>query len=298
MISVLIPIYNYNVFDLVKEIHNQLTTCKYPFEIICFEDGSSQDFINQNSIVKKLSNTSIIISKSNNGRIKSRQILAEQATYDWLLFLDADVLPKQSDFILKYIDFINLEFESVFGGICYHKQKPEAQYILRWKYGINKEEIKAEIRKRNTYKHIVSANMFIKKTLFISINSKIEFNGYGMDNYFASLLREQKINIDHIDNEVYHLGIEKSEVYLEKKESAIINLLMLYNEHKIDNLENDLFSLFIILKRYQLHYLFSVFYKFFKSLMKQNLLGKHPSILLLQLYRITFMCNTSLKKNL
>lgn len=298
MVSVLIPIYNYDVSDLVNEVHKQLINSRIPFEIFCLEDGSDEDFVNQNSRIKNLSDTTMLISESNHGRIKSRQILCEHAKYNWLLFLDADVMPISSVFISNYIYLIDSKYEAVFGGISYHKKKPEKSHILRWKYGILHEEVNAEKRKINKYKHIVSANMLIKKELFKLTNSKIEYDGYGLDNYFAALLMEQKIDIQHINNEVYHLGIEKSEVYLKKKECAVINLLKLYEEHKIISNENNLFSLFAFLKSLKLHYIFSVFYKIFKSPMKNNLLGNHPSIALLQFYRITFMCNTYLESKL
>lgn len=298
MISVLIPIYNYNVLGLVNEIHDQLMDCKIPFEIICLDDGSDDHFVKENTEIKNHSNTSLIVSRSNQGRIKSRQILSEQAKYNWLLYLDSDVMPKHEVFMSNYLKFVNSKYEAVFGGICYKRNKPEKDYILRWKYGIFKEEKNAETRNKNKYKNIVSANMLIKKELFKSINSKIEFEGYGLDNYFSALMKEMNTIPYHIDNEVIHLGIEKSEVYLIKTEKAVINLIKLYKEHKIEAKENDLFSFFVMLKRFQLHYIFSAFFSFFKSAMKKNLIGKHPSISLLQLYKISFMCNRYLSKSI
>ena len=298
MISVLIPIYNYSVVDLVKELHKQLKDCKIPFEIICLEDGSDDDFVKQNEVINEFSNTSLIVSESNNGRIKSRQILSEQAKYDWLLFLDSDVLPKHKDFIYEYLKFVNSKNESVFGGICYNRKKPEKDFILRWKYGISKEEVNAERRNKNKYKNIVSANMLIKKDLFNSINSKIELEGYGLDNYFSALMKEMNTIPLHVDNEVIHLGVEKSDVYLKKIETAVLNLLKLYRDYKLINHENNLYAFFVVLKRLRLHFMFSALYACFKSLMKRNLLSEHPSISILQLYKISLMCNTYFNKSI
>ena len=135
MISVLIPIYNYNVLGLLNEIHDQLMDCKIPFEIICLDDGSDDDFVKQNNEIKNHSNTSLIVSRSNQGRIKSRQILSEHSKFEWLLFLDSDVMPKHKDFISKYLNFINSKYEVVYGGFIYNKFQPEKDKILRWKYG-------------------------------------------------------------------------------------------------------------------------------------------------------------------
>ena len=43
MISVLIPTYNYNVNNLVNNVHKQLVISHIPFEIICLDDCSNID---------------------------------------------------------------------------------------------------------------------------------------------------------------------------------------------------------------------------------------------------------------
>jgi len=173
MISVLIPIYNYYVVDLVNEIHKQLIQSQQPFEIICLEDGSNSDFIKQNTSIKNLSNTSLIISKSNNGRIQSRKKLSEQAKYDWLLFLDSDVIPKSQDFIFNYLRLINLKYDVIYGGFSYHNLSPTEHKILRWRYGHQKEQKDSKIRNHKPYKLTISANFLIKKSVFKLISNKM-----------------------------------------------------------------------------------------------------------------------------
>lgn len=289
MLSVLIPTYNYDVSKLIATIHSQLIKSRIVFEIIVLEDGSTSE-INTN---KTLSNTSIIINPNNIGRVKARQDLARQAKYEWLLFLDADVLPKSEQFILNYINATVLEYDAFFGGFAYYKNKPEQSFVLRWKYGQTKEQIPASTRNQSPYKVIISANYLIKKVVFNTVNTKIEDNkGYGFDNYFGALLQDNNAKIWHLDNEVYHLGIEKSELYLKKKEQAALTLIHFYKTEGFNNHSNDLLRLFTILNRLKLVWFFSLFYKIFKSIMKKNLLSNSPSIKILQLYRISFMCNT------
>ncbi|WP_055448198.1 glycosyltransferase family 2 protein [Lacinutrix mariniflava] len=288
MLSVLIPTYNYNVSKLIATIHSQLITSSVAFEIIVLEDGSTSKINSSNA----LSNTQIIENTTNIGRVKARQALALKAKYDWLLFLDADVTPKSDKFISNYIDAIALEYDAYFGGFAYYKNKPEHSYILRWKYGKTKEQIPASTRNKLPYKVIISANYLIKKSVFNSVNSKIEDNkGYGFDNYFGALLQNNKVKVRHIDNEVYHLGIEKSEVYLKKKEQAALTLIHFYKTEGFNNHSNDLLQLFSKLYQLNLVWLFSLLYKFLKNSMKKNLLSISPSITILQLYRISFMCN-------
>lgn len=290
MISVLIPVYNYKVVALVTTIHTQLQLCNVPFEIICLDDASSSDIVKENYGITTLEFTSYIKSNENIGRTYARQSLAEKAKYEWLLFLDADVLPKSDLFISNYIARTDLEYDTFYGGFAYHEEPPTSNYRLRWKYGKTHEQISAKERNKRPYKVIISANFMIKKSVFKAINSQIEQKGYGFDNFFAALLKMKNIKVFHLDNEVFHLGIETSEAYLHKKEKAAETLLKLHRANKIENHQNDLLHLFIKLKRYKLHSIFSVVYKVFKKPIQNNLYSANPSMKLLQLYRISYLC--------
>ncbi|MDG1714109.1 glycosyltransferase family 2 protein [Lacinutrix sp.] len=287
MLSVLIPTYNYDISKLVAAIHAQLTNCAIAFEIIILEDGSTLKLNSSHN----LDYTKVIKNTQNIGRVKARQDLALKAKYDWLLFLDADVFPKSKQFIYNYIKAMSHDYEAFFGGFAYHDDKPEQSFILRWKYGQTKEQIPASTRNKSPYKVIISANYLIKKEVFSAVNTKIEdTKGYGFDNYFGALLQDNNAKVWHIDNEVYHLGIEKSESYLQKKEQAALTLIHFYKTEGFNNHSNDLLRLFRKLNNFKLAWLFSLFYKFFNSNMKKNLLSNSPSVKILQLYRISFMC--------
>lgn len=286
MLSILIPTYNYDVSELVKNVSLQLESRNVVFEIIVFEDGSN---INLNTNLQQR-NTRVLTNKTNIGRVKARQFLAEHANYNWLLFLDADVIPKSASFISNYLKATTYGYNAIFGGFAYHSDKPSQERLLRWKYGKTKEQIPAVSRNKKPYKVIISANYLIKKSTFNSVNSKMIHKGYGYDYYFGALLKQQQIKVLHIDNEVYHLGIEKSEDYLNKKEEAAETLLKLSQENAVTIHDNDLLKLFTFLKRYQLVWFFSVFYKMFRNWMRINLIGNNPSINLLQVYKITYMC--------
>lgn len=286
----MIPVYNYNVVTLVTTIHTQLQLCNIPFEIIGLDDASSSEITNKNNSISNLEFTKYIKSKENLGRTNARQFLAKKANYEWLLFLDADVMPKSELFISHYLKCIDSNYDAVYGGFAYHETVPDSNFRLRWKYGKTHEQISASERNKRPYKVIISANFMIKKSVFIDVNSQIEQKGYGFDNFFAALLKMKNIKVFHIDNEVYHLGIESSEVYLRKKENAADTLLSLYKSNKIGNHQNDLLYLFVTLKRYKLNHLFSKLYKIFRKPLQNNLLSSNPSMKLLQLYRISYMC--------
>lgn len=290
MLSVLIPVYNYDIRELVNTIHKQLLASQVPFEIICIDDASEKQKTTINSEMGKLSHTTYTISESNFGRVATRQTLAIQATYDWLLFLDADVLPKSDDFIQNYLNHLNSDYDAIYGGFAYKKERPTADFILRWTYGKSKEEVPASQRNQTPYKIVISANFLIKKQLFLDINSRITQKGYGYDNYFGALLKEKKAKIFHLDNEVFHLGLEPNASYLNKVEQSIDTLIQLDNKGELRATDNSLFKTFKTLKTWKLNRVASWMYKVFKKQWTRNLLSAHPSVFILQCYKLSYIC--------
>jgi hypothetical protein len=294
MLSVLIPTYNYNVISLVTELHRQLTKESVVFEILCLDDGSKLDVLETNRNIEAFSNTSLLVSNTTNGSLKSRVLLSEKSKYKWLLFIDADTLPKSDTYILNYLKAIDFNKNVFFGGFAYYNNPPENDYMLRWKYGRTHEQVPAKKRNKNPYKLIISSNFLIKKEAFQKLNLHIENSSYGFDNYFSAQLKQNKISIMHLDNEVYHLGIEPSSVYLKKKEQAAESLLFLSNSNLMKDHDVSLLNLFITLKKVKLNFLISKLYRMLNKTMRKNLTSSNPSIKILQLYRIGYLCSIDL----
>ena len=290
MLSVLIPVYNYDIRPLVNLLHEQLIASQVEFEIICLDDYSNKKTGILNAEIEQLQYTSYKLSSNNFGRVATRQALAEQASYDWLLFLDADVMPKSHQFISKYIALLSTENDAIYGGFAYTLEQPKNDYMLRWRYGTSNEQIHASKRNKTPYKIVISANFIIKKTVFLELNSQITQRGYGYDNYFGALLKSLQFKVHHIDNEVYHLGLEPNEIYLHKIEQSIDTLLKLDSNKEIQKTDNSLYNTYKSVKRLKLNYLFSKIYRVFKNRFKKNLLSRKPDIRLLQFYKLSYIC--------
>lgn len=294
MLSVLIPVYNFNILTLINSLHKQLTKANIDFEIICLDDVSDKDIIKNNEEVNKLIYTTYNLSKVNNGIAITRQLLCNLAKYEWVLLLDADTELKDELFISNYLEMINNDFDFIFGGFSYKNTPPQKDYLLRWIYGSKKEAVTAKKRNSNPYKITIAANLLAKKEVYKNLNLNSIGNLYAMDYYFGMRLKEDKASVLHIDNQVYHLGIEKSTKYLRKKEQATETLLKLWQENKFIKHSNSLLSLFKFSKHYGFNYLFAFIFFLFKSSLRKNLLGKNPSITILQFYKISYMCHFDL----
>jgi len=299
MLSILIPIYNYDVVLLIKKLQQQITCINSPIEIICCDDCSTNESIkNKNDLFLRSQQITLIKNSKNIGRTKSRQLLANKASFEWILFLDSDVLPSTTNFLSIYLNLLDYETDCIYGGICYQKKRPETKQLLRWRFGNQREDIQLSKRKATPYKSIASGNLLIKKKIFLSINKNLSYNWYGYDNFFSAQLKDTNSTIKHVNNKVFHLGLEDNASFLRKKEMAVNTIYQLYlNDNFSNKHDNGLLNVFLKLNKYKLTPFYSFFYKYSKSLLKKNLIGNNPSLFFLDLYRLGFFCSLTSQKN-
>lgn len=291
MLSILIPTYNQNITALVYELHKQCLECEIKFEILA-QDDYSTDYLDENLAIGALENCSFYKTDKNIGRTATRSLLAEKAQYQWLLFLDADVMPTQTDFIQNYIPFTkDNKFRMILGGYQYQNELPELNKILRYKYGKNFEEKKAELRNKKPYQYVFSGNMLIQKNLFFESNYNAEGNYYGMDIYFAYQLYIKNTAIIHIDNPIYHLGLEDNEQFFNKAMQAVQTrkniLLHLKNIEQI----SPLLHLYKRLDQYQFTKIIAYLFKRSNSYLRKKILNKNPNLFCFNLYRLGYICS-------
>ena len=288
MISILIPCYNYNAYDLVSRLEKECLTLGIVFEIISIDDASFSTLNEVNQKINMLTNCKFFESKKNIGRVANRQLLSQKAQYKWLLYIDVDVKPLNDNFIKVYVNEIKKGFEVVFGGFNYKNIETNN---LRYLFGKSREDVQSVIRNKNPYKYIISSNFLVKKVIFDKINKNININGYGMDYFFGALLKENLVSINHIDNEVTHYGLDDNSKFLAKTKEALENLHYL-NTNKLIN-KNDI----TILKYYRLFNFFglkkiiSKLINIFSKSIESNLKGSNPSLFVFDLYRLSYLCN-------
>lgn len=283
MLSILIPTYNYTIYKLVHELHKQLEATEVAYEIIVSEDNSSK-YTKENKEVTSFSNTSYIIQKQNLGRTKNREALANVATYHWLLFLDADIIPASPLFIKNYIDAIKEDIDVVFGGISYQETSPTPNQYLRWYYGTHREAQPVEKRKRQPW-FIISQNLLIKKDIFLKANVSKE-NRYGLDNLFSHQLKVLQAQILHIDNPIIHLGLEENTVFLKKTIEAVETTVYYEEKEMMECTLSSLQKSYCMLRKRKAIGLFMRLFTPFKKRIEKKLLGKSPSLFLFDLYKL------------
>ncbi|MFC4477536.1 glycosyltransferase family 2 protein [Flavobacterium chungangensis] len=290
MLSVLIPVYNYNVLPLASELVKQFNSCGITFEII-FLDDASQKFVIENERINLFKNASYSILEKNIGRSAIRNLLAEKAVYENLLFLDADTFPAHADFLSVYISQISDTEKIVYGGILYESSKPAKKELLRWIYGKKREALSVSERIKNPHLSFLTLNVLIKKNIF----SKVRFNENipnlrHEDTLFSFELKQNQIEVLHIDNPVFHLGLEDSKTFLQKSEEAVLGLKNLIDSNLIYPDYVKLAHYFQLIKKYHLVYLTAFGFRIFKPLFKKQLLSAKPSLFLFDIYRLGYYC--------
>lgn len=297
MLSVLIPTYNYNVIQLVKVLHKQLVKQNVLFEIICFDNASESILNNENNQMNKMEFCYFNTLKQDVGRSKIRNLLAQESKFDWLLFLDADVLPCNRNFIDEYVESVNNEHKVVYGGLKYYNNTPPKEFMLRWVYGKNREEIPIKKRNLKPDKNFSSANFLINKKVFNQVRFDESLTKYGHEDTLLSCeLVKNNISIHQIDNPVYHLGLDENKIFIEKTKRAIENLLILLNQSKIEPDFNKLLRIFSYVKKMKTKKILSKLFNNYSKIMEKNLESKKPSLIIYDLYKIGYLCSISENK--
>lgn len=285
MLSVLIPTYNTSVVPLVESIQKQCLEVSFPYEIIVLDDASTDSFIvRENDTLKQLRNCKILKNQRNLGRTQSRKVLAQNATYPWLLFLDSDVMPKYPDFIQRFALENGGASQIIFGGVTYLSEKPKPEAILRWKYGRSREAKSVTERNKKPY-FIISQNLLIQKDSFSKINIVLE-NAYGLDNIISYFILKNGFEVRHIDNPVYHHGLENSETFIRKSIESLETSIRFESKLDLPDDFRPIQKLYKRLKNFRLLGIFMICMKWFMKSIEKNLYSNNPNLKVFDLYRL------------
>lgn len=289
MLSILIPVYNYDCFALVQELHKQSVEKGITFEIVVHDDGS-QSHLEKNEKINKLNNCFYHKLSCNIGRSAIRNLLVDKAKYDTLLFLDADTYPCEPNFISNYVKFISSSKLVISGGLKYDPTYVPKDYEkLRYLFGNVRESVKLADRKHSPYRTFLSSNFMIKKNVFqeIRFNDKIPDLACE-DTVFAMDLKKNKIKILHVENPVYHLGLETNEIFLEKSLNSINSRKRMVKNGVLNPENTKITALAKKITTYKLAGIISALFPLVEKFLKKNILSKNPSLVYYDLYRLGY----------
>lgn len=234
-LSILIPTYNWNVALLLNKLFLEIETyaLSSQVEVIVLDDCSNDVKIHADNVEFISENLKQYLTyeklEQNVGRSAIRNMLASKASGNFLLFLDCDVLPDMDDFIGKYLSLAEENiFDVVCGGISYRTRilnDPEYDYHA---YLGNRKEVKpASERNKEPWRHILTSNIMVRKSMFQETPFNERFTGYGYEDIEWGVRLAKKYRILHIDNTASHLGLVTKAKAYEKMCNSVPNYLLL-----------------------------------------------------------------------
>ena len=291
MLSILIPIYHQDVRLLVTDLHFQCTLARIEFEIIIRDDHSQEALYLTNSILSRLSYTSIFRNEINMGRSITRNLLIDQANHPLSLLIDGDSMIIEKSFIKRYLSSAaDHPGCFIYGGTVYPQQPPSSESYLHWYYGTKKEALLANIRQADPYRHFHSNNYLAPTDLHNSYSYDELIKQYGYEDYILGYnLRLASIPIVHIDNRVKHTGLKSNVIFLSDQRKAIKNLVELSQRYDLSHNPPILFASKV--RKYGLLKIINGIIGIIAKAMNNNLLNIKIAALFIPTYKVFYLLN-------
>jgi len=210
---------------------HQLQSTEIEWEIRIYDDASPEAEQRQNAGLARLDSRLVYrVLPQNLGRAAIRNLLAKEARYERLVFLDADgEIPE--GYIDAYLPFLDQDVV-VSGGRCYLDRSIHPNQQLHWNYGVARESKSAAQRRKNPCEGFQTNNFLVSKDLMLRHPFDEAATAYGHeDTLWGRQLKRLGVGIHHIDNAVAHLGLEGADTFLAKQETAVRTLKTLEAKH-------------------------------------------------------------------
>lgn len=290
-LSVLIPTYNDLCVKLVGDLRHQAEAAGIVYEILVGDDGSTDaTVVEKNKEVEQWQYCRYLIQPQNNGRAAIRNLLAQQAQYDRLLFIDSDMTVVRADFISKYLSPVDADV--IDGGISIGGDADALKRNLRYRYEkASEREHTVEMRQKNPYRDFHTANFLIRRDLMLSHPFDERFRYYGYEDVlFGKQLRADHIAITHIDNPMGFCTFESNPDFVSKTEEGLRTLHTFKDELRgysrlLTLIEGIHIPLILSLVRLS--------HRLFGRLFRRNLCSRHPSVKLFSFYKLGYYLTLS-----
>ena len=285
-LSILIPTFNDQCVSLVDALRCQSETVGIDYEILVADDGSTDsNIIEANSRINQWEHCRYIVRTQNSGRAAIRNFLAQQAQYDFLLFIDSDMTVNSSDFISRYLSVTDADV--IIGGVSIDGDPDALKGCLRYLYEKAEEpRHTAACRQQSPYQHLRTTNLLIRRQLMLAHPFDERFRHYGYEDVLlGKTLRQRHIPIIHIHNPVSFSTFESNSQFMDKTEEGLRTLHQFQNDLRGYSRLLTLVSgihISLILK------LIRLWHRLFGRAERRCLCSSHPSLLVFKLYRLGY----------
>lgn len=196
-VSIIIPVYNAGKYlrECLDSVFNQSLK---DIEVICINDGSTDNSFEILKEYDKKYNNMILINQKNSGVIKTRIIGLEKASGKYVGWVDADDFVDK-DMFKKLYDACNTNNADV--ALCNYNFFPNDVLNKKKWFKPYKGKVTWQFINQNT----IQWNKIVKRELLEKINIEELFNVYGEGSYAFVLINAKKII--SIDNCLYNYRV-------------------------------------------------------------------------------------------
>ena len=232
-LSVLIPVYNWDLSELLQRLAAQVLSLSRPdtVEIVVMDDGSSKRY----EIDSSLLHNPIIryhAFAENRGRAAIRRQLLQEARGEYVLFLDADMLPDDDRFLHKYIEYAEAGSDIVCGGISYRQCRQKGGDYSFYLYKSSQTEVVAADRRRLIpWRYLFTSNVMVRRQVARTVPFDSRFAGYGFEDIEWALRLSALYKIEHIDNACTHMGLQTKKQAFSRMRQSIDNYVLFLSLH-------------------------------------------------------------------
>lgn len=226
MLSICIPHFNFQNPALFLKLKEQASALEIAYEILIFDDASKEENL---LYLKGFEAPPYRIKylKENISRSAMRNLLAHEAKYPHLIFLDGDSTIEKKDFLKTYLRYLSHDLVS--GGRYYSDEKADKYHLLHWLYG-------KKVESKSTHQ-FHSCNFMIKKSVLNTIQFDEHLKGYGYEDVLFGLQAQKNgIQTHWIDNPVLHQQLKLNDEFLSDVQRSLINLKILEREKEYQDL--------------------------------------------------------------
>lgn len=205
-------------------------------EVLVYDDGSNLPATTA-AILRHLNKLNaparLITATQNQGRAHARNRLIAHARADWILLLDADMLPDTSNFLTTYLDVLAATPAPalIAGGFSLKQVTPTPAQALHAAQSARSECLPATARQSQPGRYVFTSNILVHRQVFETVNFDDRFSGWGWEDVDWGLRVASIVPIKHIENTATHLGLDDDTALMKKYETSGKNFARLVAGH-------------------------------------------------------------------
>lgn len=205
-------------------------------EVLVYDDGSADPKMTA-SIDADLADfkgpATLITAHKNHGRSYARNRLMAHASSDWLLMLDADMLPDDGQFLTRYLDAMSTQFDPALlaGGFSLEQVTETKDQALHAAQSRRSECLSADDRKTAPGRFVFTSNILVHRKVLDAVSFDDGYQGWGWEDVDWGLRVADQFPVLHIDNTATHLGLDSTETLLKKYGTSGHNFSRLASQH-------------------------------------------------------------------